>query len=125
MATKTKPANVDAYISSFPVEVQEKLMQVRRIVQEAVPDAEETIKYEMPTYVLHGNLVYFAAYKKHIGFYGVPSGDPELVKALKVYKQGRGSIQFPLDEPMPLKLISRIVKQRVKENQSKAKEISR
>lgn len=122
MSSKKKPENVDVYISLFSVEVQEKLKEVRTAVQKAVPDAQETIKYEMPTYVLNGNLVFFAAYKNHIGFFGVPAGDPELVKDLISFKQGRGSIQFPLDQPMPLNLITRIVKQRAKENLRKAKE---
>lgn len=125
MSSRKKPDNVDMYISAFPVEVQEKLKEVRMAVRNAVPDAEETIKYDMPTYVLNGNLVFFAAYKKHIGFFGVPKSDPELVRDLKSFKQGRGSIQFPLDQPMPLRLIWRIVKQRAKENQQKLKEESK
>ena len=85
-----------------------------------MPDAEETIKYRMPTFTLHGNLVHFAAFKKHIGFYPVPTGIEQFKDELSTYKGGKGSVQFPLDQPIPFDLISRIVKFRVKENLERA-----
>ncbi|GAA4468320.1 DUF1801 domain-containing protein [Nemorincola caseinilytica] len=121
VAKPGKPANVDAYIASFPPEVQAVLQQVRATVQKAAPAAEETIKYDMPTYVLNGNLVYFAGYKNHIGFYPAPVNDEAFKEVLSKYKTGRGSVQFPLSQPMPLQLITRIVKQRIKQNAEKAK----
>ena len=95
--------------------------QIRNTIKQAAPEAEEAIKYAMPTYVLNGNLVHFAAFKNHIGFYPVPSGIEAFKQELSVYKGAKGSVQFPLDKPMPLDLISKIVKFRVKENFVKAK----
>jgi uncharacterized protein YdhG (YjbR/CyaY superfamily) len=112
--------NIDEYISSFPEEIQVLLEQIRTTIQKAAPEAKEAIKYAMPTFVLNGNLVHFAAFKNHIGFYPVPSGIEAFKKELSVYKGGKGSIQFPLDKPMPLSLITKIVKFRVKENLEKA-----
>lgn len=112
--------NVDEYIAGFPKEVQAILTSIRRAIQRSAPQATETISYAMPTYVLHTNLVHFAAFKNHIGFYPVPSGIRHFQKELSQYKMGKGSIQFPLNEPMPLALISEIVKFRVKENEEKA-----
>lgn len=114
------PKTIDEYITVFPVEIQKTLEQVRSTVTKAAPEATETISYAMPTFVLNGNLVHFAAFKNHIGFYPVPSGIKAFEKELSVYKQGKGSIQFPLAQPMPLTLISKIVKFRVTENLSKA-----
>lgn len=114
-------ANIDAYIATFPEDVQEMLQQVRSTIRKAAPDAEEAIKYAMPAYVLNGNLVFFAGYKHHIGFYATPTGHEAFAKDLLKYKQGKGSVQFPIDEPMPLKLIEKIVKFRVMENLAKAK----
>lgn len=114
-------ANIDAYIATFPEDVQEMLQQVRNTIRKAAPDAEEAIKYAMPAYVLNGNLVFFAGYKHHIGFYATPTGHEAFAKDLLKYKQGKGSVQFPIDEPMPLKLIEKIVQFRVKENLAKAK----
>ena len=113
------PDNVDAYIASFPEEVQNALQQVRTTIKKAAPKAEEMIAYGMPAYKLHGPLVYFGGFKTHIGFYALPSGT-EFAKELSSYKMGRGSVQFPLTEPMPLSLITKIVEFRVKENQEKA-----
>jgi len=113
--------NIDEYISGFPEEIQILLEQVRATIKQAAPEAEEAIKYAMPTFVLNGNLVHFAAFKNHIGFYPVPSGIEAFKKELSVYKGAKGSVQFPLDKPMPLKLISEIVKFRVNENLLKAK----
>jgi len=117
----TMSNNIDEYISGFPEEIQILLEQVRATIKQAAPEAEEAIKYAMPTFVLNGNLVHFAAFKNHIGFYPVPSGIEAFKKELSVYKGAKGSVQFPLDKPMPLKLISEIVKFRVNENLLKAK----
>lgn len=115
-----KAKSVDDYISVFPEEIQEILQGIRTCIRTAAPNAEETISYGMPAYKLHGVLVYFAGYEKHIGFYATPSGHTQFATALSGYKQGKGSVQFPLDQPMPLKLIEEIVKFRVEENMSKA-----
>lgn len=118
--TTDKPTTIDEYIASFPADVQEKLQQVRATIKKAAPDAEETIKYAMPTFVLNGNLVYFAGFKNHIGFYATPKGNEAFQKELSAYKQGKGSIQFPLDQPIPFDLISRMVTYRVEENLGKS-----
>ena len=118
--TTDKPNTIDEYIAEFPEDVQERLQQIRATIKKAAPDAEETIKYAMPTFTLVGNLVYFAAFKNHIGFYATPAGNEAFQKELSVYKQGKGSIQFPLDQPMPLNLITRMVTFRVEENLAKA-----
>lgn len=106
-------ANIDEYIANFPKEVQVILQAVRETVQKAAPAAKETIKYGMPTFTLGGNLVYFGAFKKHLGFYPVPNQHPDFSADFAPYKQGRGSIQFPYAQPMPLGLIARIVHYRV------------
>jgi uncharacterized protein YdhG (YjbR/CyaY superfamily) len=116
-----KPINVDQYILSFPANVQEILQQIRKTIKEAAPNAEEVISYQMPAYKLNGMLVYFAAFKNHIGFYPVSSAIAAFKQELSVYKGAKGSVQFPIDKPMPLDLISRMVKFRVKENMDKAK----
>lgn len=109
--------NTDDYIASFPLETQVILTQVRSTIQKAAPEAEESISYAMPTFKLNGKpLVYFAGYKNHIGFYATPTGHEAFEKELAIYKQGKGSVQFPINKPMPLDLIERIVKFRVKEN---------
>jgi len=108
--------SIDEYIGTFPQEIQTLLEQVRATIRQAAPEAEEAIKYAMPTFVLNGNLVHFAAFKHHIGFYPVPSGIEAFKKELSVYKGAKGSVQFPLDQPMPLELISRIVKFRMNES---------
>lgn len=108
--------SIDEYISSFPLEVQERLETLRKVIQEAAPDAQERINYQMPTFVLQGNLVHFAAYKKHIGFYPAPSGIAAFKQELSVYKGAKGSVQFPLEKPLPYELISGIVKFRAAEN---------
>jgi uncharacterized protein YdhG (YjbR/CyaY superfamily) len=112
---------IDEYIASFPKEIQKMLKEMRTTIKDAAPKAEEKISYAMPTFALHGNLVHFAAYKNHIGFYPAPSGITAFKKELSVYKGAKGSIQFPLDEQLPLSLITKIVKFRVKENTEKAK----
>ena len=121
MEEKIKTADsVDEYISQFPVEVQEILVKFRNIIKEAAPGAEEKISYQMPAFVLHGNLVYFAAFKKHIGFYPTPSGIEAFREELAGYKGAKGSVQFPIDKPMPYELIDRIVRYRVEENTRKS-----
>jgi len=117
---ESAPITIDDYIAAFPEDVQEILQTIRRIVHEEAPDAQETIKYQMPTFTLDGNLVHFAAFKKHIGFYPVPSGIEAFKDELAGYVGGKGSVQFPLDQPMPYDLIRRIVAFRVAENQAKA-----
>lgn len=114
------PATIDDYIASFPRDVQALLEQIRQTIKTAAPTATETINYQMPTFVLQGNLVHFAAFKTHIGFYPTPTGIEKFQKELSVYKGAKGSVQFPLDQPMPLTLISKIVKFRVKENLARA-----
>ncbi len=116
-----KPVNVDAYIASFPKDIQSILDQVRNTIKIAAPDAEECISYAMPTYKQNGVLVHFAAFKNHIGFYATPTGHEAFQEALSKYKTGHGSVQFPLDEPMPLDLIREIVLFRVEEQSAKAK----
>ena len=110
------PKNIDEYISMFPIEIQKKLEQVRATITKTAPGAEEAIKYAMPTFTFHGNLVYFAAYKHHIGFYPVPAGNETFEKEISVYRKSKGTLQFPLDKPMPLGLIAKIVKLRIIEN---------
>jgi len=109
---------VDAYILQFPDEVQVILQEMRQVIKEAAPEANEKISYQMPTFFLDGNLVHFAAYKNHIGFYPAPSGIEKFKKELSKYKGAKGSVQFPLDEPMPVDLIRRIVAFRVTENKA-------
>jgi uncharacterized protein YdhG (YjbR/CyaY superfamily) len=117
---ETLVKDIDQYISAFPPEVQSILNQVRATIRQAAPEAKETIKYAIPTFELQGNLVHFAAFKNHLGFYPVPSGLEAFEQELAPYKQGKGSVQFPIDQPMPLDLITRIVRFRVGENESKA-----
>ena len=112
--------NIDEYIALWPADVQAKLQSLRATIQKAAPQAAETISYQMPTFTLFGNLVHFAAYKNHIGFYPVPSGMKAFEKELSKYKSGKGSAQFPIDQPLPLALVTKIVKFRVKENLEKA-----
>ena len=114
------PKTIDEYIAGFPREVQEMLERIRKTIRAAAPDAEETISYQMPTFTLKGNLVHFAAFKRHIGFYPTPTGITKFKKELSVYEGAKGSVRFPLDKPIPFALISRIVKFRVKENLARA-----
>ena len=112
--------DVDSYIASFPSEVQAKLQAIRTLIKRVTPEAEEHISYGMPAYKLHGKpLVYFAAFKKHIGFYATPTGHEAFAKDLSVYKQGKGSVQLPLEDHLPLELIERIVLFRKKEQDTK------
>ncbi len=116
----TKPINVDEYINGFPVDVQTLLQQVRVTIKKALPQAEETIKYNIPTYVFKGNVVSFAGYKKHIGLYPVPAGDEAFEKETKPYKAAKSTLQLPLDKPLPLDLITKIVELRAKAMVEKA-----
>jgi uncharacterized protein YdhG (YjbR/CyaY superfamily) len=111
--------DIDSYIADFPKDVQAILQEVRATIAKAAPKATEDIKYAIPTFIYNGNLVHFAAFKNHIGFYPAPTGMEAFAKDLAPYKQGKGSVQFPIDEPMPLKLITKIVKWRVQENEAK------
>jgi uncharacterized protein YdhG (YjbR/CyaY superfamily) len=120
MENQTQPKNIDEYIAGFPKEVQVILEGIRTTIRKAAPEAEEAIKYRMPTFTLKGNLVHFAAFKNHIGFYPIPTGIEAFKKELSQYKGGKGSVQFPLDKPIPFDLINRIVKFRVRENLERA-----
>ena len=123
MATVMKKniTTINEYIADFPVPVQEIMEKLRATIRKAAPKAEETIGYGIPTFKLEGNLVHFGGFKNHVGFYPAPRGIEEFKKELSVYKGAKGSVQFPLDKPLPLGLITKIVKFRVKENLEKAK----
>lgn len=115
-------ADVESYIASFPKEVQQKLQDIRAIIVRIAPDAQEQISYGMPAYKLHGKpLVYFAAFKSHIGFYATPTGHEAFAQELSMYKQGKGSVQFPLTDHLPLNLIERIILFRKEEQDTKHK----
>ncbi|MCR8847052.1 DUF1801 domain-containing protein [Rossellomorea sp. SC111] len=114
-------ATIDEYIAQFPENVQEHLQSLREVIRETVPEAQEKISYQMPTFALHGNLVHFAAYKNHIGFYPTPSGINAFKDKMTGYKTAKATVQFPQDEPMPYELIQKIVKFRVAENKEKSK----
>ena len=121
-----KTANdVNSYIAGFPKKIQAILEQIRSTIQQAAPEAKEAIKYGMPTFVLNGNLVHFAAFKNHIGFYPAPTGIDAFIDELSGYRTGKGTIQFPMDKPVPLDLISKVVKFRMEENLKKAKRKSK
>ena len=116
-AYKAKFANVDEYIATFPENVQPVLETLRRTIKEEAPESTEAIKYGMPTFMFHGNLVYFAAWKKHIGFYPITAAMEESIDELADYKtSGKGTIQFPLNQPLPLPLIRTLVQFRVRDN---------
>jgi uncharacterized protein YdhG (YjbR/CyaY superfamily) len=114
-------SSIDEYIADFPADVQKILQEMRAAIHAAAPEAEERISYQMPTFYLNGNLVHFAAFQHHIGFYPAPMGIEAFQAELAVYGSGKGSVRFPIDQPMPLDLISRIVKFRVAENLEKAR----
>ena len=119
---KSAPSNIDEYIAGFAPEVQEILQKIRGIVRATAPEAKEKIAYQMPTFTLNGkNLVHFAAFKHHIGFYPTPSGTEKFQAEIAGYKHAKGSIQFPLDMPIPYDLIEKIVKFRISENPPKSK----
>lgn len=113
--------SIDEYIHSFPEHIQKKLEELREAIKEEVPQAQEKISYQMPTFFLNGNLVHFAAYSKHIGFYPTPSDIDAFKSEISKYKNAKGSVQFPIEEPLPFELIKKIVKFRVEENINKKK----
>jgi uncharacterized protein YdhG (YjbR/CyaY superfamily) len=119
-ANKGSIASIDEYIAGFAPDVQETLQTLRMVIREEAPDAVERIAYQMPTFFLHSNLVHFAAFPHHIGFYPTPSGIEAFQQELSVYKGAKGSVQFPIDQPLPYDLIRRIVRFRVAENVRKA-----
>ncbi len=110
---------VDEYINIFPKNVQDKLLQMRRAIKEAAPEAEEKISYRMPAYFKNGPLVYFAAFKSHIGFYPTASGTEAFKEEFMPYKSGKGSVQFPMGEPLPIELVKRVVKFKIEDNAKK------
>lgn len=116
-----KPATIDEYIGGFPNEVQAILEEIRMTIQKAAPEAKEKISYSMPAFDQNGIVVYFAAFQKHIGLYALPTGHEAFREELSKYKSGKGSVQFPLNKPIPFDLITRIVRFRVKENIEKGK----
>ena len=121
MATgRVTPKSIDEYITLFSPEVQAILEQIRSTIRNAAPDAKETISYQIPAFTLNGALVYFAAFKNHIGFYPPVRGNARLEKAISPYAGEKGNLRFPLDHPIPYGLIERIVKHRVKQNSAKA-----
>lgn len=113
--------NINEYISEFPEEIKALLEQMRETIQQAAPGAKEAIKYGLPTFVLNGNLVHFAAFKNHIGFYPAPSGIDAFIEELAAYRTGKGTIQFPINQPIPFNLIKKVVEFRVMENLGKQK----
>jgi uncharacterized protein YdhG (YjbR/CyaY superfamily) len=113
--------SIDEYIGTFPEDIQKMLEEVRATIKAAAPEAEEKISYQMPTFFLKGNLIHFAAFKNHIGLFPTPSGTEAFKRELSIYQGAKGSVRLPIDKPMPLKLISKIVKFRVAENLKKAK----
>jgi uncharacterized protein YdhG (YjbR/CyaY superfamily) len=122
ISTKTAPPkNADEYIQQFPEKQQAALKEIRKAIKAAAPAAEEVISYQMPAYKQNGPLVYFAGYKNHIGFYPTPSGIEAFKKELAVYKSAKGSVQFPIDQPLPLALIKKMVQFKIKENTASAK----
>jgi uncharacterized protein YdhG (YjbR/CyaY superfamily) len=114
---KETSSSIDTYMAAFPPETQAILQKIRTIIHEEAPGVEETIAYGIPTFRLKGNLVHFAGYKKHIGFYPTPSGIEAFQREINVYKHAKGSVQFPLDQPMPYDLIRRMVRFRVHQSQ--------
>ena len=119
-ADQTAPTNIDEYIAGFPPDVQKRLKKLRSTIKKAAPQAQEAIKYRMPTFTLHGNLVHFAAFTHHIGLYPAPNGILKFKKELSPYASAKGSARFPLDQPIPFDLVARIVKFRVQDNLRKA-----
>lgn len=124
MATSIKKAaaDIDSYIAGFPKDVQTALQALRQTVHAVAPRAQEAIRYAMPAFLLDGHLALFAAFKNHIGFYPAPTSVKEFEKDLAGYKTGRGSVQFPLDKPMPLELVKKMVKYQMKRNAEAVKE---
>ena len=121
MTGRSAPGSIDEYIAAFPPEVQSILKKIRLTIRKAVPQAEEKISYKMPAFALDGDLIYFAAFKKHIGVFPPVRGDEKLSKQLARYRGDKGNLRFPLDEPIPYELIKRVVKFRVKEQAERAR----
>jgi uncharacterized protein YdhG (YjbR/CyaY superfamily) len=118
---KTVPKDIDEYIAGFPQGVQEILQRIRATIKKVVPQAEETISYGMPAFNLQGHyLIYFAAYKKHIGMYPIPTGNTDFHQKISAYESGKGTLKFPLDQPIPYRIITKVVNLRVKENLERA-----
>jgi uncharacterized protein YdhG (YjbR/CyaY superfamily) len=117
---QTTPRTIDEYITGFPPQVREVLEKIRKTIRKAAPGAEEKISYQIPTFSLKGNLVHFAAFKEHFGFYPTSTGIKKFKSELSVYEGAKGSVRFPMDKPVPFALIGRIVKFRVKENLARA-----
>ena len=113
------PQSIDEYIAIYPPQIQKLLQNLRQVIQKTVPKAQEAIKYQIPTFTFHGNLLHFGAYKSHIGLYPAPSGIQTFKQELAPYVTGKGTIQFPLDKDLPIELIIKIVKFRVNENLEK------
>jgi len=120
MEKKGHLTTIDEYIAQFPEDVQHILVKIRAVIKESAPEAVEKISYQIPCFYLNGNLVYFGAFRHHIGFYPTSSGTEAFKEELSAYKWSKGSVQFPLDKPMPYELISKIVKYRVAENLKKS-----
>lgn len=120
-AKQVAPEDIDEYIAGFPKDVQKILQKIRMTIRKVAPKAEEAIKYQIPTFVLDGNLVHFAAYKNHIGLYPAPRTIDHFKKELADYEGGKGTVQFPLDKPIPYDLIRRMVKYLVSKNLERAK----
>jgi uncharacterized protein YdhG (YjbR/CyaY superfamily) len=118
---KNQSTMIDEYISKFPKDVRDVLEELRLAIKKTAPKAKETIRYGIPTFTLNGNLVHFAAFKNHIGFYPTPSAIEAFKKELSPFKQSKGTVQFPLDKPIPLELVKRIVEFRVQDNTSSKK----
>ena len=117
-----KPKDINEYIAGFPKEIQKLLEQVRATIKKEAPNAEETISYAIPTFILNNTyLIYFAAYKNHLSIYPVPKGDDHVKKEISLYKTGKGTLQFPYDKPIPFDFVRKIVRLRILENQEKAK----
>lgn len=116
MNDRLKPKDIDEYIAAFPPEVQSVLEKIRLTIREAIPEAEEKISYQIPAFTLNGDLIYFAAFKKHIGIYPPVNGDEQLRQEIARYRGEKGNLKFPLDEPIPYGLISRIAKLRAREH---------
>ena len=114
------PITIDEYIAGYPGDIQQILQKIRSIIREVVPEAQEAIKYQMPTFILKGNLVSFGAYKNHIGLYPAPEGDEKFNQELAPYKTEKSTVRFPLDQPVPYDLIRQIVGYRVEDNLEKA-----
>jgi uncharacterized protein YdhG (YjbR/CyaY superfamily) len=112
--------NIDEYIAQFPPEIQEGLAELRKLVKTEAPEASEKISYGIPTFYLNGNLVHFAAFKDHYGFFPSPSGIDKFEKELAPYRSGKGTLRFPLDKPLPRKIIKKVIQFRLDENNKKA-----